>query len=364
MTRHDWTAWTLAAAGAVLLTLLFASQMYVWVNWWPMSIGWGTAFVWSIPQLLVWGLLAPLVVTLSRRFPVIRDAGGRRVLLHVALSVAVALAGLAVLDVSDRLLHWSRSMGAPSRMISALKYTIIHLHMGVAVYWVILAADHAFHYYARARESDLRAGRLKARLAEARLLALRTQLHPHFLFNTLNSIAVLMRRDLSAAERMLNGLSDLLRVTLERAGEQLVTLAEELAYVRSYVGIESERFPDRLTVHFDVDPATLSARVPNLLFQPLVENAIRHGVAPRAAPGRIEIAARRRNGALELSVRDDGPGLPSPSLDSLPLGVGLTNTRHRLEALYGRDHRFVVANAPHGGVQATIVIPFDPAEAP
>jgi LytS/YehU family sensor histidine kinase len=349
----------LAAGGASLLAVLFASQLYVWVNWWPVSIGWGTAFVWSIPQLLVWGLLTPLVLVASRRFPVERAAGGRRVLLHVAFSAALGFAGLALLDLSDRVVHWSQSMGAPSQLISAIKYTIIHLHMGIAVYWVILAADHAFRYHARSRESELRASRLETRLAQARLLALRDQLHPHFLFNTLNSIAVLMRRDVPAAERMLTNLSDLLRATLERAEHQLVTLKEELAYVQSYVNIESERFRDRLTVRFDVEDEALDARVPTLLLQPLVENAIRHGVAPRAAPGRVEIAAHCRNGVLEMSIRDDGPGLHVSSAEALSLGVGLTNTQRRLQTLYGDDHRFAIANAPHGGVEVMVAIPFD-----
>lgn len=174
-----------------------------------------------------------------------------------------------------------------------------------------------------------------------------------------DAIAVLMHRDLGAAERMLTRLSDFLRATLERADAQLVTLEEELACVRDYLGIEEERFRDRLTVRIDVERDVLGARVPNLLLQPLVENAIRHGIAPRAAPGRVEIAARRRNGVLELSVRDDGPGLPASSLEALTLGVGLANTRSRLEALYGSDHRLSVANLPDGGVAATIAIPFD-----
>lgn len=360
MARNTRTDWTLAAGGATVLTLLFASQLYVWVNWWPVSIGWGTALLWSIPQLLVWALLVPLIVLTSRRFPIGRSTRAGNVLLHLALSVALALLGLVILDVSDRVLHWSRSMGAPTQMISALKYTIIHLHMGVAVYWVILAAEHALRFYTRSRVSEDRVTGLESQLTDARLLALRSQLHPHFLFNTLNSIAVLMRRDVAAAERMLHRLSDLLRVTLDRADTQMVTLEEELSYVRSYVEIESERFKDRLSVSFAIDPDTLVARVPSLVLQPLVENAIRHGITPRAAAGRVAITARRENGMLELSIQDDGPGLAGSSLDGIPPGVGLSNTRRRLDTLYGQRHQFDLSTSPTGGFEARIVIPFDP----
>jgi LytS/YehU family sensor histidine kinase len=180
------------------------------------------------------------------------------------------------------------------------------------------------------------------------------QLQPHFLFNTLHSISALMHRDVEAADRMLTRLSDLLRLTLESASTPEVPLSRELDFLDAYLEIQQTRFEERLEVVRDIDPLALDALVPNLLLQPLVENAIRHGVANRTTGGRVEISARRENGRLTLSVRDDGPGL-SPNAGQ---GVGLSNTRARLEHLYGEAQSLALANDPAGGVRVTVVAPY------
>ncbi|HSA57442.1 MAG TPA: sensor histidine kinase [Gemmatimonadaceae bacterium] len=210
--------------------------------------------------------------------------------------------------------------------------------------------DHA----ARASEQ------LQTRLDQARLQALKLQLQPHFLFNTLNTITALVHTDPPAAERMVSGLSELLRMSLGTAGEQEVPLERELDVLRHYLDIQQVRFQDRLSVSFDVDGDAPSAYVPNLLLQPLVENAIKHGIGPRAAAGHIAISARRRNGVLALEVSDDGVGAPeeAPPADGRREGVGLGNSRARLQSLYGNAHRFEAGPGAAGGYRVYIEIPF------
>jgi LytS/YehU family sensor histidine kinase len=187
------------------------------------------------------------------------------------------------------------------------------------------------------------------------------QLHPHFLFNTLNGIAGLVRDSRNKdAVRMIAGLSDLLRHTLETAGKQEVSLREELEFLELYLDLQQMRFPDRLSVRMEIEPETLDATVPYLVLQPLVENAVRHGIAPRAAPGTVGVRARRDDTLLEIKVFDDGLGLSHPADAGKGTGIGLANTRARLAQLYGEGHRFDVREREGGGVEATVVIPFRP----
>jgi len=203
---------------------------------------------------------------------------------------------------------------------------------------------------------------LEAQLVQAQLQALKMQLHPHFLFNTLNSISALLHHDPELADRMIARLGDFLRLTLDNSGAQEVTLQKELEFLKCYLEIERVRFQDRLTVSYDVAPETLEAMVPNLVWQPIVENAIRHAIAPRAGKGQIEVRAQRTGAKLQLQVQDDGPGLPTNqnSNGSSSKGVGLANTRERLRQLYGSNHRFELANGSGRGLVVTLEIPFNP----
>ena len=216
------------------------------------------------------------------------------------------------------------------------------------LYLMLVGVGHALVFAQRYRERD-------EQLARAELRSLQMQLHPHFLFNTLNTVNALVRTDPDAAERMIARLGVLLRHALDGVGVQEVPLDEELDMLRTYLEIEQVRFEDRLRVEWDVDAATCAARVPHLLLQPLVENAIRHGIAPRAAEGTIRIAASRRNGSLRLAVRDDGVGMRP---GAAPEGVGLANTRTRLRMLYGERQSLAVRDAPGGGVHVEIELPF------
>jgi LytS/YehU family sensor histidine kinase len=215
-------------------------------------------------------------------------------------------------------------------------------------YWTIAGLSHAVLYYRESKDRALRAALLETRLVEAQLQALQQQLHPHFLFNTLHAISALMHRDVEAADRTLMRLSDLLRMTLENIGQQEVTLIAELDFLSKYLQIEQTRFADRLMVRYDIQPDALDVLVPSLVLQPLVENAIKHGVARKAGRGHIDISARREGDKLRLEVRDDGVGLSEDALTALQKGIGVSTTRARLQHLFGADYRFEFHRQPEG----------------
>jgi LytS/YehU family sensor histidine kinase len=224
---------------------------------------------------------------------------------------------------------------------------------------------HALGYYRRYQTEMLSRSRLQSQLSQAQLQALKMQLHPHFLFNTLHSISALLNQDREAARSMIARLGDFLRLTLENSGTQEVSLEKEMDFLKCYLEIERIRFQDRLTTLLDVEPSALDVQVPNLILQPIVENAIRHGIAPRSTPGQIEIQAKHLDNMLRIRVRDNGPGL-SPNQNGHRKngkGLGLANTRARLEQLYGDAHHFELVNAPDGGLIVTLDIPLASAAA-
>jgi LytS/YehU family sensor histidine kinase len=224
-------------------------------------------------------------------------------------------------------------------------------------YWAIVGLSHAVLYYRESRHRAIRAAQLETRLVEAQLKALQQQLHPHFLFNTLHAISALMHRDVEAADRTLMRLSDLLRLTLESIGQQEILLQAELDFLTKYLQIEQTRFADRLQVRFDVAPETLDTLVPNLILQPLVENAIKHGVAKKAGPGHIDITTRRDGDKLLMEVRDDGVGLSEDAFTALQKGIGVSTTRARLQHLFGADYRFEFHRQP-AGLNVVVAIPW------
>jgi len=221
---------------------------------------------------------------------------------------------------------------------------------------VIVAVSHAFDYYRKYRERELRTAELEKRLVQAKLQALQMQLNPHFLFNTLHSISSLMHKDVEAADKMITRLSDLLRAALAGADTQEVTLRQELNLLQLYLSIEQIRFGNRLSVKMEIAPDTLEAQVPNLILQPLVENAIRHGIEPRARPGCIELRSQRQDSRLALVVSDNGAGISGNG--AVKEGVGLSNTRARLRELYGETHRFELVRPEAGGVRIELSLPF------
>jgi two-component system LytT family sensor kinase len=308
----------------------------------------------------IWGCITPGVLWLVNRRPVGRRTWPRAVPIHLAASLAAscltfpwmqAQRWLLAILLDEPAIYW-RSTPAMFFRMSV---------QGVMLYFQVAAVGHGIHYYRAYKNRDLRASRLEGQLAQAQLQVLRMQLHPHFLFNTLHTISALMHSDLRAADRILALLGDLLRDSLDKLGAQEVTLKQELDFIDRYLEIERTRFRDRLTIDKPVDPEVLDALVPNLVLQPLVENAIRHGIARRAGAGRVTISACREGGDVVLAVSDDGPGIPEEG--AVAHGVGLANTQARLEQLYGAAHRFELKNRPQGGLQVTLKFPFRPAPA-
>ncbi len=338
-----------------LVALFFAGQYYVAVLQMGRSIRFWAAFVPQVVCWSVWAILAPQVLRLARRFPVERGRRARRILLHGAL--ALVFSALHTLLETGVFLA-AGVLDPKPQFLSAFETLMVReLHIDLLTYLVILAVAHLVDDARRERGRQLKASRLEVRLARAELQVLRMQLHPHFLFNTLHSISALMHKDVEMADRMMSRLGDLLRLSLDRAGRQEVSLREELEFLERYLEIQQTRFGDRLVVGLSVEPDTLEARVPHLILQPLVENAVQHGIAPRSGAGRIDIRSVRRNGTLELQVEDDGAGLPAGTASGRE-GLGLTNTRARLVQLYGSAHRFEIRRAESGGVAVTLGIPF------
>lgn len=349
----DWSKWILIGFGWVAFALFFASEIVLRRAYagFPLNIKRALS-IWLICAGL-WFAATPLILWLARRFPIDRQRWIASSLVHFAASCVISFLLLGLYTLITSALGLTEP--GPSLWQGFRSQLVGTFHSEVLTYWMVIGISHGLDYYRKYRERELRAAQLETRLAQARLDALRMQIHPHFLFNTLNSISVLMSEDVTAARRMLTRLSDLLRASLENATNHEVSLKEELEFLNNYLQIEQTRFQDRLTVRMDIDPAVLSASVPNLILQPLVENAIRHGIAPRAQAGVINISAARENGMVRLRISDNGPGLGSSATTG---GIGLTNTQARLDQLYGANHKFEMRSGEHGGFEVTILIPF------
>jgi signal transduction histidine kinase len=313
----------------------------------------------------VWAALTPLVFALARHFPLRLPVDGRTVTVHVIGSLVATLVHGGVYTLTSMLLvTTSPPMALPLLLFRSI---VGWLPLTVLIYVGLVSAGHWMELAKREREREQRTLSLEAQLAGAQLQALRMQLHPHFLFNTLNTIAALVReRDVTASVRLISQLGDVLRQVLRSAGTQEVTLAEEIAFIGRYLEIEQVRFADRLRVRWDADDDAMDASVPHLILQPLVENALRHGIAGRENAGLLEIGARCRGTRLVIWVRDDGPGLEAATMASSH-GIGIANVRARLAALYRGEGTLALEPVPlddGGGVRATISIPFRGAPAP
>ena len=232
-----------------------------------------------------------------------------------------------------------------------------NLDWSLMVYTTIVGLSYALAYYRESQMRALKEAQLETRLVEARLRTLEAELHPHFLFNTLHAISSLVHTNPDAADRMISRLSDLLRITFDRSGSPGVSLQEELEFLQKYLEIEQTRFHDRLTVRFDIDPDTLDAEVPRLILQPLVENAIKHGVSPLPGEGLVQIRARRDGDRLWMEVSDNGVGLSAGARARLRSGVGLSNTRDRLDVMYGPAHSIEFSDGSTG-LAVRLEIPF------
>ena len=316
------------------------------------------ALVMGLPYWYLWALSVPLVAYLARLYPVRRAAWVKPALLQLGFALVITLV-LSLLEMSVQQAFGMRHNSLGSLTIFSVSRAFWYLPSNLLAYGAILGVVIAVDNGSRARRSELAAATMGAELAESRLHALRTQLNPHFLFNAMNSIAMLVRKKENAtAVTMIAGLSDLMRSFLDERPRQEVPLREELAFVERYLAVEQLRFPDRLKVSVVVDPGALDAYVPNLVLQPVVENAIKHGIARSASAGQLVIKAESRPETLVLTVSDDGPGPETVRQGSNGSGVGLRNIRERLLQLYGPGERFQLSRGPGGGALATITLPY------
>ena len=358
--KSDWIIWLVSYGVWVFIAFLTAFSMYRFnrIFWKPSSSFWEEL---RIPLIngLIFATFTPVVLQVALRYPIERANWRLRTVLYcggaILFTTAHALVRMLVYPVDD----YASGHAFPLGWSLLGRLFLYNLPDDCfAVYLPVVAIAHVLWYYHEFRDRDLRTSQLETRLAQAQLKALKSQLQPHFLFNTLHSISSLMLTNVQAADTMLVRLSDLLRMSLESNTVQETTLNREMQFVNGYLEIEKMRFGDRLQVRCEVHPDTLDACVPHLLLQPLVENAIRHGTSRRAEGGEVWITAMRRNDDLHIEVGDNGPGFsPNPEWNAKH-GLGLNATRERLRVFYGDRQRLDIHSAPGRGTAVTVQIPF------
>jgi two-component system LytT family sensor kinase len=353
--------WLAYLAGWTLFALFFISEDTGRLLYEGQAVPWhGYLVVW-LTTAFAWAFLTPCVWWLASRFPVARKTWWRSGGLHLVSSFCFALIETVLFAAITPVfgLPWfPRNFAATFRAVLPIDF-----HLNVILYWSIVGVQHGVSYYRKflereslAAQLELRATQLGSQLTKATLSALKMQLHPHFLFNTLNAIVVLVRQHrVEEADQMLTNLSELLRQTLTGWETQEVPLRREVELINLYLDIQRVRFQDRLTIEMNFSPATLDAVVPSLLLQPLVENAVQHGVSKSSVPVTIALKSCLRDHLLEIQVSDDGPGVAA---DSSGNGVGLSNTRARLEQLYGERQSLRLDGRTGGGTIATVSLPY------
>jgi sensor histidine kinase YesM len=345
-----WGVWTIVA-------LFFSTQAYVMYYAEKQPIRYLRGFLVQASACYLWALATPLVLWLARRFCIERHNWLKRALLHLLFSLGLVSTLLALHFVA-----FMTVMGRSSQITPFWVFGFIYnnLDRWLLIYWLILLMSHAFSYYNSYRKGELKASHLRTQLVQSQLEALKMQVHPHFLFNTLHSISALLSKDTEAARKMITRLGDFLRLTLENSGTMEVTLRQELEFLNGYLEIERIRFQDRLTTDIYVDPEVLDVQVPNLILQPIVENAMRHAIG-NSTSGHVEIVAVPRNGVVRIEVKDNGPGIHGDRIleTHRGKGLGLANTQARLVGLYGEAALFELSNNPTGGLIVTLEIPRD-----
>jgi two-component system, LytTR family, sensor kinase len=311
-----------------------------------------------MPDWLMWSVLMPLILRLSEHFRIEKGRWKVSISLHLLFSVVLSLIEVTASSGVVWLI-FPPEQPSLEQFIQSVEYTALsYFHWNVMIYWTVVALSYLIDYYKRFHETESKTFKLQSELTEAELRALKMQLHPHFLFNTLNTISYYIYEDVDLANRMVTDLSDLLRKILDQSGTPEVTLKQELDLLDKYLDIEKVRFQDRLTIEIDIDPAVLDSLVPNLILQPLVENAIRHGIAPHATPGRIRIKTVKPNGHLLITIADNGSGMPRSKPAGSREGIGLANTRARLQHHYGDEASMRLYNADTGGLVVELKIPY------
>jgi len=345
-----FTAW-------ILLALIEALQYYFAFLGTSRAVTFQYEISYALKESLVNAVLTPMVLWIASRYPLGRRNVAKTFVAHLGGAIVYLFLFVALRMPLGQIIDYTTGKeGQPSwaffgRLLVRYPYDVAWM------YGMILVLAQLWDYYDKYRERELRTSRLETQLAQAQLKVLKMQLDPHFLFNTLHSISSLMQQDVEAADDMLARLSDLLRMSLEDVNEQEVTLKREMEFLDGYLAIQQIRFRDRFKVRVNIDPKSLDALVPNMILQPLVENAVQHGIASRAGAGQLEVRSAVQNGTVRLEVRDDGPG-PADDTGEGTGGVGLANTRARLQQLYGNSCRFSLTRPEQGGTLVVLEIPF------
>jgi two-component system LytT family sensor kinase len=345
--------WALIFAAWTLIVVTFSVQAYVFAVARGRPDSFWHEFLVASSDWYIWAALTPLALLFCRRFRITSQNWLSAVPVHLVAGVVISFLQLAIQVRLNFMLNAGYKM---SYWRAFYFFATYKGHINLLTYWVIVALNHGVYYYEQSRARELAWSRMEADLANAQLQVLNMQLHPHFLFNTLHSISTLISDDPQAARLMVLKLSDLLRASLNKLDQPSVPLQQELELLDCYISIEQTRFKDRLTVEREIDSSALVCEVPTMILQPLVENAVRHGIGKHRQSDRIIIIAQRSNGRLLLEVRNCignvENGGPTPVR-----GIGLTNTRARLEQLYSNQHSFEIANREGGGVAVKLNLP-------
>ena len=345
--------WVFGAATLLgLFSTLQAYRLTALTSKDPMDIQVGNLLMLNLAFWFIPAAMAPLIFGLVQRYR-IDEQRVKAIAVHACAALLFTVVH-AVGMVAVRALLWGTP---PLGWFTALqRLHLTNLDWLLMTYTTVVGFTYAIGYHREARDRAVHEAQLQANLMEARLKTLEAELHPHFLFNTLHAISTLVHTNPDSADRMISRLSDLLRLTFDRSGAARVPLQEELEFLQKYLEIEQTRFQDRLSVQYDIDPATLDAEVPRLILQPIVENAIKHGVSPRSGPGLVRIASKTDAEHLWLEVRDNGVGLSGSARTQFRSGVGLANTRDRLECLYGEAQKLEFSEG-EGGLTVRIALP-------
>ena len=336
--QAGWGRWVLFILGWTVLSLLFVPETYLYFLYRGEGIPWTRTIALTCANAAIAFLFLPPIVWLARRFPIDQRSWHKAVLVHMPACL--------VFSLSHSWLYAALCYASP--VFHAL---FLRFHPNLLTYWAIVGFTQAMDYFQRYKERE-------RQLAQAELHLLRAQLQPHFLFNTLHTISAMMHEDVKGADRMVNRLSDLLRLALQNIGEHEVPLRREIEFLESYLEIERVRFQGQLELRLEVDTAIMDAMVPSMLLQPLAENSIHHGIGANRKAGTITLQAQRREIWLVLRFADDGRGLYELGSPLSSQGLGLSNTRRRLEQLYPSTNRLKLENIPGGGAVVTLEIPF------
>ena len=330
----------------LIIGLIFTSQLHLLSQRTGGKMNWRDSFFWEVPRWCLWAFLAPLVTAIAQRYPWRKDRAARTITIHIVSAIVISAVHLVLFVL---IFHSLRLSVAPAgNLMETMQFAFpLDFHVGIAVYFLIVVLTHY-------SESQQRLARLQAELTRAQLQALKMQLHPHFLFNTLNSISSYLHTDVEVADEMIGRLGDFLRMTLQNPATQEIALEREVEFLKEYLAIEHLRFQDRLQTEFSIDPETRSALVPNLILQPIAENAIRYGISANPNPGKLRITSKRMNDELQIKIEDNGPGMPREMRE----GIGIVTTRERLDHLYGSSARLEWINQSDGGAAVTLRIPF------